>query len=112
VDVLDANALGHLIAPGLGIASRAVAGLWFGRHRGVNVLPLLTKIVVSALLAARFAFVLRHHDSYRGAATTSWASSWPPQALADPVRIAEWIICHSHNPQKSAPTQSIERYIV
>jgi thiol-disulfide isomerase/thioredoxin len=67
VDVLDANALGHLIAPGLGIASSAVAGLWLGRRRGVAVLPLLAKIVVSALLAARFAFVLQHYDSYRGA---------------------------------------------
>ena len=66
MDVPDTNALGHLIAPALGIASSAVAGLWFGRRRGVDVLPLLAKILVGALLAARFAFLLQHYDSYRG----------------------------------------------
>jgi thiol-disulfide isomerase/thioredoxin len=67
VEVLDGSTFGHLIAPGLGIASSTAAGLWFGRRRGVNVLPLLAKIVASALLAARVAFVLQHYDSYRGA---------------------------------------------
>lgn len=66
MDVLDANALGHLIAPGLGIASSAVVGLWFGRRRGVDVLPLLAKILISALLVARIAFIFQHYDSYRG----------------------------------------------
>lgn len=59
----DASQIGHLAVPVLGIVCSGLIALWY-RRRGINFLGTLTKIVVGALLAARFAFILQHTDMY------------------------------------------------
>ncbi|WP_020653416.1 TlpA disulfide reductase family protein [Massilia niastensis] len=44
---------------------------WFQRKRGVDAGPLLWKMIFAGFLAARAAFVLRHHDLYAAAPWTA-----------------------------------------
>ncbi|MET0857016.1 MAG: TlpA disulfide reductase family protein [Telluria sp.] len=56
-----------VLVVGLAILASTGASYWFRRYRGIDVEPVLWKMIFGGLLAARAAFVLSHLDVYAGA---------------------------------------------
>jgi thiol-disulfide isomerase/thioredoxin len=54
----------YLATPLIGMACSAAVGLWYRRQRAIDLLPMLAKVAIGALLTARVAFILQHRDTY------------------------------------------------
>lgn len=69
---MDAVRLGPLVIPIqvaltlAGIFTANAVAAWFQRYRGADPGPILWKMTVAGLLAARLVFIMRHHALYLG----------------------------------------------